>query len=400
MNKGTHTTSFPNILSLLSFILILACQTGCTYHPMTPRGMSDIGEILPFGSQSTDALVGVMPDTYGDLAGAPLHTPLSPGDVLKLHIFDDDVFSGHYVINQDGSIRIPFLGTVKTVGKPAHQVEAELVTLFLDAQIFKSTLLRLSLEVVEWAPALVSVSGAVIEPGQVTINEPRLSSEDTRPELRSGAYTAKRFIQHAIQAAGGLRADANLQDVLIERNGIRYKLSLKDLFLGTKVANIGLISGDHVSIGSVGVFQAPLARPSAFTAPGFRVYLSNLTTPALNNASSSIGRDSTRLPNGSRLSHAITSANCFGGTPIFNAPRRIKYVTKNPLTRTLTTHVYSVEEVMLKANDPIHNPYLMPEDQLGCYEGPVAIIREAARFAYDVVSPIKAADYLRGRRHD
>jgi len=171
-------------------------------------------------------------------------------------------------------------------------------------------------------------------------------------------------------------------------------------FDGREVADVSLISGDRLIVGSTGVFQEPLARPSAFTSPGFRVYLSNLTTPAINNASSSVGRDSTRLPTGARLSHAIASANCFGGTPLINAARRVKYVTRNPLNQTVTTHVYNVEEVMQRADDSVHNPYLQPEDQLGCYESPVTILREAARTAYDLVAPAVGVEVLRNAISD
>jgi len=391
------------VVSFLSYIrcfgvpaLLLA--GGCAFHPMTPRGVSDIGDILPFGSQTTpDIMLSTEPSTSSP---AKHKTLLSPGDSIQLSIFGDEHFSGHYVINQNGMISVPFLGQVAALGITPEALRLTLSERFIAERYFKEDLLRLAVEVIEWAPAQVSVAGAVYQPGQVVINQYNDRPESRTSELRSGAATVKRFVQDAILAAGGLRPDADLNNVRIQRNDQHYKISLLDYFNGTDVANIGLITGDRLVIGSMGVFQEPLARPSAFTAPGFRVYLSNLTTPALSNASSSVGRDSTRLPTGARLSHAIASANCFGGTPIINANRRVKYVTRNPLTATITSHVYNVEEVMLRADQTLHNPYLQPEDQLGCYEGPVTILREAARTAYDVVSPVLGIEILRNALDD
>ena len=391
------------VVSFLSFrrfgLLLALLLGGCAFHPMTPRGVSDIGDILPFGSQTTPIIVQ---NTTPSASSTPAQqqTLLSPGDNIKLSIFGDEHFSGQYVINQNGMISVPFLGQIAALGITPDALRITLVDRFISERYFKQHLLRLAVEVIEWAPAQVSVAGAVYQPGQVVINQYTDRLQPRPTELRSGAATVKRFVQDAILAAGGLRPDADLNNIRIQRNEQHYQISLLDFFNGTDVANIGLITGDRVVIGSIGVFQEPLARPSSFTAPGFRVYLSNLTTPALSNASSSVGRDSTRLPTGARLSHAIASANCFGGTPIINANRRVKYVTRNPLTATITSHIYNVEEVMQRADETLHNPYLQPEDQLGCYEGPVTILREAARTAYDLVSPALGIEILRNAVND
>lgn len=389
-----------SFLSLKRLTLPLCIAlTGCTWHPMTPRGVSDIGEVLPFGSQTTPYLLNPTspePEDYSAMA----ELQLSAGDAVQLQIYGDELFTGRYVINQNGNISIPFLPPIQAAGITSETLTERLSQQLLKERIFKPDQLRIALEVVEWAPVQVSVTGAVYTPGQVVINRYRLDREKSELELRAGAATVQRYIQHAITAAGGLRPDANLNTVSIQRGDRIVHLSLVNHFLGKEVSTFGLISGDRLSIGSHGVFQEELARPSAFTAPGFRVYLSNLTTPALSNASSSIGEDSTRLPNGARLSHAIASANCFGGTPMINASRRIKYVSRNPVTEQTTTHVYSVEEVMLRANSTVHNPYLLPEDQLGCYEGPVTILREAARTAYDLLLPGTSLELLRGLRSE
>jgi len=388
---GTHC-------SLLLALLLTNGLLGCAYHPMTPRGVSDIGEILPFGSQTTPNLVLV---THSQPKTRPVRaqTLLSPGDALRLDIFDDTHFSGRYVVDQSGHINIPYLGQLPALGISPQALRQSLTDAFVAQEYFRAQQLRIAIEVVSWAPAQVSVAGAVHQPGQVVINaypEP----DKLTTELRSGAATVKRFVQHALLAAGGLRADADLSNVYILRGQQKLQVPLTKQFDGREVADVSLISGDRLIVGSTGVFQEPLARPSAFTSPGFRVYLSNLTTPAINNASSSVGRDSTRLPTGARLSHAIASANCFGGTPLINAARRVKYVTRNPLNQTVTTHVYNVEEVMQRADDSVHNPYLQPEDQLGCYESPVTILREAARTAYDLVAPAVGVEVLRNAISD
>jgi len=198
-----------NSARLSALVLLLG---GCAFHPMTPRGVSDIGDILPFGSQTTPAIVQA--STPASATSPAKHqTLLSPGDSIKLSIFGDEHFSGYYVI----------------------------------------------VEVVEWAPAQVSVAGAVYQPGQVVINQYNLKPESRSPELRSGAATVKRFVQDAILAAGGLRPDADLNNIRIHRGEQQYKISLLEFFNGTAVADIGLISGDRLVVGSIGVFQEPLA---------------------------------------------------------------------------------------------------------------------------------------------
>ena len=219
---------------------------------------------------------------------------------------------------------------------------------------------------------------------------------------RSGDFTPDRYLSAALRAAGGMRPDANLTNVTLIRDGQRYVVDVRPLLDGTALSEPALLDGDQIVVDSVGIFQARLARPSAITAPGFRIYASNLSIPSPSNAQSAVAGEATRLPTGARLSHALASANCIGGTQMTNAHRRALLVTRNPVTRETTSHVYRIYDVTHRADNPAANPYLMPEDAVACFDGPIPVARDLARTAFDLLLPVQILSNIENgyRRYD
>lgn len=372
----------------LLLALLLSLAAGCaTPYSAASHGLGEDPDdgALPYGAVLTDP-VPVVAD--GPYAVAPAAMPLlSPGDRVMLNLEDGDEFAGSYAVGNDGQLRIPYMRPLPVRGLSIDDAEIAL----RDAMIREALLTPggppVSLEPQLWAAVKVHVAGAVFAPGPVVIND--RTHVEQRPDMktRSGDFAPDRYFSAALRAAGGLRPDADLERALLIRDGKVLPIDLRPLLDGIPVGEPPLLDGDRIVVNSVGGFQAKLARPSAITAPGFRIYVSNLSIPSPSNAQSAVAGEATRMPTGARLSHALASANCIGGTQMTNAHRTALLVTRNPMTEEVSSHVYRVYDVTGRANDPASNPFLVPEDAIACFDGPVTVARDLGRTALDVLLP-------------
>ena len=110
-----------------------------------------------------------------------------------------------------------------------------------------------------------------------------------------------------------------------------------------------------------------------------RIFMSNLTAPALSNAQSAVGSDATRLPYGSSLLDSAISANCIGGTHQANASRSIVMVTRNYGSQRQLVIRRSINQLLANSSDPSVNPYVMPNDGVACYDSQFTNFRDVAR---------------------
>ena len=79
-----------------------------------------------------------------------------------------------------------------------------------------------------------------------------------------------------------------------------------------------------------------------------------------------------------------------------NAHRSVLLVTRNPITEEVSSHVYRVYEVARHVDDPANNPYLMPEDAMACFDGPVTVARDLGRTALDILMPVQVLRAIQG----
>lgn len=355
---------------------------------------------LPFGAEVVDR--SAMSCAAPPSAAHPETPLLSPGDRVVLALEDGGEFAGSYAVGNDGQLRIPYLRPLPVLGLTVDAAELALAEQMVREGLLAIGNARVSLEPQLWAAVRVHVSGAVFAPGPVIVND--RTHVETRPDMktRSGDFAPDRYLSAALRAAGGLRPDAGLTRVRLIRRGVVTEIDVGPLLDGIAAAEPTLLDGDRIVVPSTGVFQAALARPSALTAPGFRIYVSNLSIPSPSNAQAAVAGEATRLPTGARLSHALASANCIGGTQLTNAHRRALLVTKNPVTSEVSSHVYKVYDVTRYANDPGNNPYLLPEDAVACFDGPVTVARDLARTALDALLPVQVLHNLNHgwTRHD
>ncbi|CAA7627699.1 Cold shock protein (fragment) [Candidatus Terasakiella magnetica] len=314
--------------------------------------------------------------------------PLSPGDTVKVNVPQGENFTGLHVIDADGTLKLPFLAPIQAAGIPAARLESVIADRLVGAKLFRASFVRVAVQPVQWAPAQIWVAGAVFQPGQLVINE-RKADERSRPEgTNSGDYAPGRTLSSALRNAGGVRPDANLAQVTVERAGKPIVLDMRGALTGDTGFDLPLVAGDRVTIPSRGCFQEELMKPSSISPPGVRVYVSNLTTPAYSNSLSAVNKDSSSFPYGTRLLQALISSNCVGGNPITNADRVAVLVTTNPATGKSEAVQRSIEDLVREPNRDDFNPYLLPNDGIACYEGGFATFRDVARAMMDFLAPV------------
>ena len=319
--------------------------------------------------------------------------PLSPGDRFEVSIPKDQYFAQVYEVNQDGDVEIPYLGTLAVAGLEPAQVKKQMSEALIEQGFFPPETLTLSIQMLLWAPIQVGISGEVHQPGRLTINEiaeddrQRSIAPDTK--LISGDFAPKRTLTTALAAAGGVLPTAQIDRVRIVRGRRERVVDLTGIFTGDAIEDIPLMAGDQVVVPTANQFQPQLMRPSSITPPGIKVFVSNLTVPANNNASSSIGNafEGIVFPYGARFSQAVVATNCAGGIMATSGKRRATLMRVDRLTGETTTFDRSVEDLMRKSKSDADNPFLMPRDGVACYDSGVTNTRDVFNTISDILNP-------------
>lgn len=325
------------------------------------------------------------------MAAAP--DVLGSGDRLQLTISGDkDVLSGTYVVAANGRLTInstlDFLAAGRSRETLGRDIRARLLA---DGQIL-NVVNNVQLVQVETAGAAVSVEGAVFEPGLVTVGDRASAARNAAIEHPAlGDYNTGRSLASALRAAGGLRPDADLGAVYVLRGGSYTVIDLRsalggDLGTGGLPLDPQLARGDRIIVPSAGCFQPTLVRPSPVTAPGIRVYMSNLSRPAASNASSAINKDATSLPYGTRFLQGLIAANCIGGSAM-NAGRTAVLISRNPLNGRTVVISRHVEALVRAADRDTVDPYLMPGDAIACYDSSAMTVVDAVAVVGNLLGP-------------
>lgn len=327
-------------------------------------------------------------------ASSSIALPLSPGDRLEVSIPNEPYFSRVYEVNEAGNLEIPYLGSMSVVGLEPSYVEDKLARALVSKGFFPPNTLQMTIQVIEWSPIAVHVSGELFQPGAIQINLPYYPEESAvSPDANqiTGEYPYRRNLTDALQAAGGVLPTANIKKIRLIRNGREQIFDLSGALTGEPFENIPLIAGDRIIVPAAERFQAELVRPSEITRPGIKVFVSNLTVPATSNATSAIGNteEGITFPYGARFSQAVIATNCAGGTDATNAHRRAILVRVDRLTGE-TTHIErGVEELLRNSHDNNDNPLLMPRDGVACYDSLATNTRDILQLLGEFINPFK-----------
>ncbi|MBD2310716.1 polysaccharide export protein [Desertifilum sp. FACHB-1129] len=321
--------------------------------------------------------------------------PLSPGDRLRINIPADeglpetDRFSGVYEVNLDGTLQLPFIDPVPVVGLELPQVQQQLTRLLINEGFFQPNFLRVSVSIIEWAPVQVTVSGAVFEPGRYLINPRQAGGDDPPIVPLTGSYPPNRYLTVAIQAAGGIRPEADIINVRLIRGGVEQVIDVSGVFTGELLDDVPLIAGDRIIIPEREIIQSELVRPSQITPQAIPVFLSNLSLP---NFGGNVQVQ--QVAYGSRFSHAVIAGKCVGGTTAINARRRATLIQTDRTTGQTRVLDRSVEELVRESTDNQDNPFLMPDDGLVCYDSTVTNVTSIFGAIGTILNPISGIELL------
>jgi polysaccharide export outer membrane protein len=321
-----------------------------------------------------------------------LALPLSPGDRIEVSIPNEKYFTRTYEVNQNGELEIPYLGAITVVGLEPDEVKEVLTLALTSNNFFPPNTLQLSIQILKWAPILVSVSGEVFQPGRVLINQPddpKISFTSPEANQITGEYQPKRYLTSAIEATGGVLPTANIHQIIFKRNGQERIIDLSGAFTGKPIEDIPLITGDEIIVPAANRFQPELVRPSLITPAGIKVIVSNLTEPASSNSTSAIGNDEEGIAftYGARFSQAVIATNCVGGTQATNANRSAILVRTNRLTGETNYIERSVEDLLRNSHNNVDNPLLMPRDGVACYDSTVTNVRDVFQTFSQIINP-------------
>lgn len=294
---------------------------------------------------------------------------LSKGDMLEIQIADDTIFSGAVEIDQDGFMRLAYLTPLNVQGQAPGFVERMLAEqLVLEGYYTRLSVLTVSVRVIEFSSAQVMVAGAVFQPGSVMLNVRTAESIDKKRQQTAGDYVVARNMSTALRASGGVRPDADLKNVVLRRGGKARLIDMYAAVDGRLFEDVMLLAGDEIYVPTKTCFQQALMRPTPVTAPGIKVFMSNLTVPATSNAQSAVGITAREVRYGTRLLQGLVGMNCVGGTHLTNADRFAVLMTRNPVTGKAIVIERQIEELVRFAERDEFDPYLLPGDALACYD--------------------------------
>jgi polysaccharide export outer membrane protein len=171
---------------------------------------------------------------------------VGPADILRVTVFNESQLSGHFRIENDGSISYPFLGRVKvgglTVAAVASTVRLGLATGYLrDPQV--------TVEVVEFKSQSVFVMGEVRTPGKYVLSgSATLLDALAQAGSTTPAAGADVLILHPRQRQTGLPTLPGQDDADIEH------VSLREIEDGKLSRNVPIRDGDTIFVPKVDRF--------------------------------------------------------------------------------------------------------------------------------------------------
>ena len=319
---------------------------------------------------------------------------LSVGDKLDINILNGEDFSKAVEIDADGNIYLPYMQAIVAKNLTLAQLNQAIKNQLITENLMKPHAIRISIVPISWAPINIMTSGAVFEPGQHMINKKLPIEMKDDGSNYAGDQATERSIEAALRSSGGIRPDADLTAVNVIRDNQIFSLNLSGVLTGEAIQEFTLMSGDKIHVPSSNQFDDELARPSPITAPGIRVYISNLTQPASSNSQSAVDREATRFPYGTRLLNGAIAANCVGGAQSTNAGRYILLITKNPLSNQVDVVERSIDGLIQQPWSNDMNPVLLPGDGLACYDSRMTNFREIARSVTEVLIPSSLIGWL------
>lgn len=109
------------------------------------------------------ALALAQSPTAGQGEASPVYR-IGPRDVVKIEVFEEEELNREVPVNEDGSIRLPLVGSVQAEGLTEEELAGRLKALLEENFLRRASV---SVEVVQFLSRPISVLGAVRNPGAV-----------------------------------------------------------------------------------------------------------------------------------------------------------------------------------------------------------------------------------------
>jgi polysaccharide export outer membrane protein len=186
-------------MNLLPKICALVALSAATIYAQAPtKGGAPKTAALKTAPQGTERPAGAAAPQTPDprLRPPPASYHLSPGDTVKLSVFNEPRLSDEGTLSSSGDISFPLIGAVHLSGKSIKDAEKTVAALYYDMEFLVDP--RVSLSLTGYAQHTVTVSGAVATPGAITIPQ-------------EGRFD----VLAAITAAGGAAEKADLRSVIL-----------------------------------------------------------------------------------------------------------------------------------------------------------------------------------------
>ncbi|GHA84972.1 hypothetical protein GCM10009069_05110 [Algimonas arctica] len=188
-----------NPLQKAGVLCLAMLVTGCASTPSLSSLQTQAAERGVKDVTFTDALPSV---DFGNLVSERVYPKLQVGDGADVKIFGFEDISGRFIVNRDGTIIFPLIGSQQVEGLDALDLQMKLTQAYGDGFVRDPSI---TVEVDTAPLGRIVVDGAVNRPEVIDLEEPMRLSE-------------------AIALAGGLNDDADMDGVFIVRsvNNQRY----------------------------------------------------------------------------------------------------------------------------------------------------------------------------------
>lgn len=191
------------ILTGITVVALLAAAAAFAQAPAKPVAPPTPAPKNGVRAAGTPAPAMRMPDAPAapqspapTLRPPPASYQLSPGDTVKLSVFNEPDLADIGTLSSSGDVSFPLIGSVRLSGMSIKDAEKSIRDLYYNKEFLVDP--RVSVTLTGYAQQSVSVSGAVAHPGAVAIPQ----------EGRFDILTA-------ISAAGGVAEKANLHAVML-----------------------------------------------------------------------------------------------------------------------------------------------------------------------------------------
>ena len=174
---------------------------------------------------------------------------LGPGDILNIRFISSPELNDNFEVINDGNIQIPYVGNVSVNNLTLELAEKKIKKL-LSRELLQP---ELQLKLIRKRPLKISIIGELERPGLYSLSlDKKASTEIGSRSTLTGMPT----VIDAIQEAGGITAESDLENVKISRkmpgNSNEYKTTTLNLMKliteGDQSQNIYLFDGDIIKI--------------------------------------------------------------------------------------------------------------------------------------------------------